>query len=95
MKVSTFTKHFRDKGFKRLKNRFERLVGPMAILMEVDKLTKKELENPDTLDQNERITKIVTNLERKTALFVPPMAVGNSDELTTLNVDLLDTGGNK
>jgi thiamine pyrophosphate-dependent acetolactate synthase large subunit-like protein len=94
-KVITFTKHFKDKDIKRLKNRFERLVGPMVVLIEVDKGIKKDLValDVDILEQRDRILNLITDLEKETAMFVPPIALGTDTEIKTLNVDTLKTGG--
>jgi thiamine pyrophosphate-dependent acetolactate synthase large subunit-like protein len=95
VKVVTFTKHFKDKDIKRLRNRFPRLVGPLVILMDVDKGIKKNLSDVDldVDEQRENIIKLVTDLEKETAMFVPPIALGTDTEIKTLNVDTLKTGG--
>ena len=95
MKVSTFTKHFKDKHFKRLKNRFERLIGPMAILMDVDKGVKKDLPHVDIdlEEQRDSISKLVMDKEKETALFYPPTLTDLESEIKTLNIDLLKIGG--
>jgi hypothetical protein len=96
LKVTNFTKHFKDKVFKKLKDRFLRLVGPLVILMEADKGLKKNLEDIDIdfEEQRERIIKLVTDLEKETAMFVPPIATGLDSGVQTLNVDALNIGGN-
>jgi thiamine pyrophosphate-dependent acetolactate synthase large subunit-like protein len=95
MKVSTFTRHFKDKRFKQLKNRFERLMGPSTILMTVDKGIKKNLPclDIDLIEQRDRISKMIMNLEKETALFFPPILPSIGAETRTLNVDSLQTGG--
>ena len=91
-KVIDFTKHFQDKNFKRLKDRFTRLTGPLVIFIDVDKGFKKDLKEIeiDYISQRDRIKKLIENKELKSALFVPPPL----GEITTLNVDNMSIGGN-
>lgn len=94
-KVITFTKHFKNKEFKRLKDRFTRLMGPMVILMDVDKGIKKNISNFNINfeAQKNRIFKLVTDVEKETAMFVPPILPGPIDEPKILNLDEINTGG--
>lgn len=94
-KVITFTKHFKDNQFKRLKNRFPRLMGPMVILMDVDKGVKRGLEeiNIDFKEQRDRISKFILDSTKETAMFVPPIMPMSDVENKTLNIDILKTGG--
>ena len=90
-KVITFTKHFNDKEFKKLKERFLRLVGPMVILMDVDKGIKKGLEEIDVdfEEQRDRISKFILDSTKETAMFVPPILSMSDIDIKTLNVDAL------
>ena len=94
-KVITFTKHFKDKQFKRLADRFTRLIGPIVILMTVDKGKKKGLENViiDMEEQRERISKFILDHTRETAMFAPPVISMPDISTNTLNIDVLKTGG--
>jgi len=94
-KVITFTKHFRDKGFKRLKKRFPRLVGPLVIFMDVDKGIKKGLPEMyiDFEEQRDRISKFILDPTKETAMFIPPILPMPDVETKTLNIDMLKTGG--
>ena len=95
-KVITFTKHFRDKEFKRLKDRFPRLMGPMVILMDVDKGTKKGLRkiNINLKRQRDNVSKFILDSTKETAMFVPPILPMPDVETKTLDIDMLNTGGN-
>ena len=94
-KVITFTKHFKDREFKKLKARFLRLMGPMVILMDVDRGIKKELEeiNIDFKEQRDRISEFILDSTKETALFVPPILPKPDLDTKTLNIDVLQTGG--
>lgn len=94
-KVITFTKHFKDRQFKRLKDRFPRLVGPLVVLMDVDKGVKKGLEEIDIdfKEQRDRISKFILDPTKETAMFVPPIMPMPDIETKTLNIDILKTGG--
>ena len=95
-KVITFTKHFKDKKFKRLKNRFPRLMGPLVILMDVDKGVKKGLEEIDIdfREQRDRISAFILDPTKETAMFVPPIMPMPDMDAKTLNIDMLNSGGN-
>ncbi len=95
-KVSTFTKHFRDKRFKRLKDRFTRLVGPLVILMDVDRGVNKGLEGItlDLIEQKNNLIELVQNNDLETALFVPPL-LPKVEEINALNFNELSSGGIK
>jgi hypothetical protein len=95
-KVITFTKHFKDKEFKRLKDRFPRLMGPMVILMDVDKGIKKGLDkiNINFEKQRDRVSKFILDPTKETAMFVPPIMPMPDVDTKTLNIDMLKTGGN-
>ena len=95
-KVITFTKHFKDKEFKRLKDRFPRLMGPMVILMDVDKGIKKGLDkiNINFKKQRDRVSKFILDPTKETAMFVPPIMPMPDVDTKTLNIDMLKTGGN-
>jgi hypothetical protein len=88
-----FTKHFRDRIFKNLKNRFDTLLGPITILLDVDKGLKKDLPEIeiDYLKQKDRIKELVSNTELKSALFIPPQLIDS--EIVSLNLDEISTGG--
>jgi hypothetical protein len=92
-KVVDFTKHFRDRIFKNLKNRFDTLLGPITILLDVDKGLKKDLPEIeiDYLKQKDRIKELVSNTELKSALFIPPQLIDS--EIVSLNLDEISTGG--
>jgi len=94
-KVITFTKHFKDKQFKRLASRFTRLVGPIVILMSVGKGKKKGLDNItiDLEEQRDRISKFILDHTKETAMFVPPVLPTPDIDVQTLNVDLFKIGG--
>lgn len=94
-KVITFTKHFKDKEFKRLKDRFTRLMGPMAILMDVDKGIKKGLGEIDIdfEEQRDRISEFILDSTKETAMFIPPVLPMPDVDTKTLDLDMLKTGG--
>lgn len=94
-KVITFTKHFKDKEFKRLRDRFPRLMGPMVVLMDVDKGIKKGLDkiNINFKKQRDGVSKFILDPTKETAMFVPPIMPMPDAEIKTLNVDMLKTGG--
>jgi len=94
-KVITFTKHFRDREFKRLKDRFARLMGPMVILMDVDKSIKKGLPKIkiNFKEQLHNVSKFILDSTKETAMFVPPILPMPDSETNTLNIDTLKTGG--
>jgi len=94
-KVITFTKHFKDKQFKRLADRFTRLIGPIVILMTVDKGKKKGLSDVviDMEEQRDRISKFILDHTKETAMFVPPVLAMPDINSQTLNIDVLKTGG--
>jgi hypothetical protein len=94
-KVITFTKHFKDREFKRLKDRFPRLIGPMVVLMDVDKGIKRGLEEVDIDfgEQRDRISKFILDPTKETAMFVPPILSMPAVDTKTLNIDMLKTGG--
>ncbi len=89
-KVATFTKHFKDREFKSLKERFTRLVGPMIILMDVDKGFKRNLEELfiDFVEQRDKIKAFIADTAKETAMFVPPILPIPNNDLQTLNVDI-------
>ena len=89
-KVATFTKHFKDREFKSLKERFTRLAGPMIILMDVDKGFKKNLEEVDIdfIEQRDRIAGFIADTAKETAMFTPPILPIPNGDLQTLNVDI-------
>jgi hypothetical protein len=93
-KVSTFTKHFQDKRFKRLKDRFTRFVGPLVILMDVDKGVNKSLEEIDInfIEQRDKLIEFAQNEDLETALFAPPL-LPEVGEINALNLSELSSGG--
>jgi hypothetical protein len=94
-KVTTFTKHFKDREFRALEERFSILIGPMVVLMDVDRGIKKGLEEVD-IDlerQRNRISKLILNLTKETAMFIPPVLYMSDVATETLNIDMLKTGG--
>lgn len=95
-KVITFTKHFKDREFKRLKDRFPRLMGPMVILMDVDKSIKKGLPKIkiNFKSQRDGVSKFILDSSKETAMFISPILQMPDAETKTLNVDMLNTGGN-
>jgi len=94
-KVITFTKHFRDRIFKRLKDRFTRLMGPIVILMDVDKYIKKDLPKIkiNFKAQRDRVSKFILDSSKETAMFVPPVLQIPATETKTLDIDMLNSGG--
>lgn len=92
-KVVDFTKHFNDKIFKNLKNRFDTLLGPITVLLDVDKGLKKDLPDIeiDYIEQRNRIKELVANKELKSSLFIPPELV--SPDIISLNLDQIGIGG--
>jgi hypothetical protein len=92
IKVKTFTSHFKLKEFKRLKNVVARLVGPMVILMDVDKGVRKALEDVeiDFEEQRDRIQEFILDHTKETAMVIPMAAPMPDMETITLNLD----GGN-
>ena len=90
-KVITFTKHFKDREFKRLKDRFPRLMGPMVILMDVDKSIKKGLPKIkiNFKSQRDSISKFILDSSKETAMFISPILQMPDAETKTLNIDML------
>jgi len=94
-KVITFTKHFKDNQFKRLKGRFSRLTGPLVVLMDVDRGIKRGLPeiNIDFENQRDRMLEFILDSTKETALYVPIIMPVPNAVTKTLNIDKLNTGG--
>lgn len=89
--IQDYTKHFSNKKVKQLQNILDNLMGPVCILMEVDKGIKrglKDVESPVD-EMTTAFTKFVRNKELSTSLFESKI-VGD-----VLNLDEISTGGNK
>jgi len=95
MRVSTFTKHLKGKHRNNLRNRFERLVGPMVILMDVDRGIKRNLTEVDIdfEEQKDRISKLILDPTKETSLFISPIMPSSNNDVNTLDLDSLQTGG--
>jgi hypothetical protein len=99
IKVLEFTRHFRDRKLNILKNRFERLTGPTAILLTLDRGNKKSLEdiNIDFEEQKNKISSLIADLSKETALYMAPAAVplpaNKQEEPLSLDIDSLQIGG--
>ena len=71
-----YTPHFRKKiSVPYMTKKIGNLVGPIAILIEVDKGYKKDLEELDfsKIDIRNRIIEFINNEDSGTSLFVPPL----------------------
>jgi len=94
-KMIALTKHFKDRRFKQLKDRFSKLTGPLVFLMDVDRGVKKDLKEID-LDFVKRCTELkefVQNQNLESALFSPSVLFPDVGETNTLNLNQLNNGG--
>jgi len=77
-----YTKHFTGRTpIKIMTQKIGSLVGPAAILIEVDKGYKKDLKEIDLSKKEikDRIIKFIGNEELGTSLFVPPYSLDHFD----------------
>ena len=70
-------------------------MGPLVILMDVDKGIKKGLAeiNIDFKEQRDKMSKFILDPNKETAMFIPPILPMPDVETKTLNIDMLKTGG--
>ena len=88
--VQDYTKHFNNRAFKQLQNILNNLIGPVCILMEVNKGIKRGLKEVElSIDEMTTVfTKFVRDKELSTSLFESKI-VGD-----VLNLDEISSGGN-
>lgn len=89
--IQDYSKHFKNRESKQLQNILNNLIGPVCILMEVDKGIKRglvEVELPTGKMANS-FTEFVRDKELSTSLFESKI-VGD-----VLNLDEISAGGNK
>lgn len=80
-----YTKHFKGRvPIKHMSKKIDSLVGPVAMLIEVDKGLKNNIKDVDISkkDLRDRISEFINDLESGTSMYVPPYSLDFFDVST-------------